>query len=157
PPGLEASDEIFLPARGDWSVAAKRASGEPRVVSWLPQLPGLSNSRLDYLQRVVERKRLPIKEGTLRQFLAELFTRYITEPGRAFVEHYLHRRASRESGHFTFQLVPMGWQAVPSAGAGPLYRCSRCGVRARRHVSGACPTYRCLGDMIVEQLGETTD
>src|SRR4029434_963436 len=41
-PGLARDDEIFAPARADAAVALKRAKGDTRTLSWVPQLTHLS-------------------------------------------------------------------------------------------------------------------
>ena len=112
-PGLARDDEIFAPARADVAVALKRAKGDMRTLSWVPQLTHLSNTRLDYLRRLVAGRDLHIDDSLLRNFLADLFDKYLTTPGRPFVTRYFDRYASDNRRGVVFQLAPRGWELVP--------------------------------------------
>src|SRR4029434_838567 len=105
-PGLARDDEIFAPARADIAVALKRAKGDMRTLSWVPQLTHLSNTRLDYLRRLVAGRDLHIDDSLLRNFLADLFDKYLTTPGRPFVTRYFDRYASDNRRGVVFQLAP---------------------------------------------------
>ena len=156
PAGLRADDQVFLPARGDVAIAVKRAEGDARTRSWVPQLSFLSNTRLDFLNRVVKCRGIAVSATDLRRFLQELFERYMTASDSAFVQRYYDRHANDARRGIVYQLAPRGWQITSAAQAGIVYQCTRCGVRSFRNLSGVCPTYKCDGQLI-EDTGLSAD
>ena len=127
PSGLARDDDIFAPARGDAAVALKRVTGDMRTRSWIPQLSYLSNTRLDYLRRLVQKRNLAINDDAVRKFLLDLFEKYLTEPGQPFITRYFDRYASDTRRGVVFQLAPRGWSVVPPTCLSKAYRCTRCG------------------------------
>jgi ATP-dependent helicase YprA (DUF1998 family) len=152
PPGIRHDDEVYLPGRGDIAVAVKRAPNDPRTRSWVPELAHLSNTRLDYLERVVARRGLSVSADAVRTMLGQLFEKYLTAPNGEFAKKYMSASTDPTRGT-TFQLAPRGWEVCAARHAGPAYRCSRCGVRTFRSLSGVCPTYRCDGELQPEVAG----
>lgn len=145
PPGLARDDEVFTPARGDNAVALKRAVGDMRTLAWVPQLSHLSNTRLDYIRRLGQKRKLKIADDSIRRFLSDLFDKYLTAPGQPFVARYFDRYAADVRRGVVFQLAARGWNIVPPLCLNEIYRCSRCGARTYHNLSGICPTYRCDG------------
>jgi len=157
PPGLERDDEVFAPARADVSVALKRAPKDRRTIAWVPQNAASSNTRLDYLKRLARKRGLPFDDQYLRNFLAQLFERYLTSDKLPVLSHYFDRNSTDAQRGTLFQLALRGWVLVPPKSLGQAYRCSRCGLRTYHSISGVCPTYCCDGILEIEQPGEFPD
>ncbi len=157
PPGLERDDEVFAPARADVSVALKRAPHDKRTIAWVPQNPASSNTRLDYLKRLVRKRGVHIDDERLRTFLGELFERYLTASNLPVLDLYFERNSTDPQRGTIFQLARRGWVLVPPKCLGQAYRCSRCGVRTYHSISGVCPTYCCDGTLEAEKPGEFPD
>jgi hypothetical protein len=151
PPGLRSDDEVYLPGRGDIAVAVKRAPRDAATRSWVPELPHLSNTRLDFLERLVARRGLQASGVQIRTMLGQLFEKYMTHPAGAFANRHLEVTTSDPTRGVIYQLTPRGWEVTAARHAGPLYRCSRCGVRTFTSLSNVCPTYRCDGELEVEE------
>lgn len=147
PAGLSRDDEVFAPARADVAVALKRAPNDRRSVSWVPQLAHLSNTRLDYLTRLCERRRLSVDDERLRRFLGALFENFLTRPNAEFAARYFDRHAADPERGIVFQLARRGWSLVPPRALERIYRCERCGRRTGQSLWGVCPTYRCDGTL----------
>jgi hypothetical protein len=157
PQGLERDDEVFAPARADVSVALKRAPKDRRTIAWVPQNPASSNTRLDYLKRLVQKRGLPINDQALRTFLGQLFERYLTTDNLPLLKLYFDRDSTDPRRGTIFQLSRRGWVLIPPKGLGQAYRCNRCGLRTYHSISGVCPTYCCDGTLETEKPGQFPD
>lgn len=153
PAGIDRADPIFAPSRAGNAVALKRADGDALTISWSPARESASNTRLDFLQRLVARRGIALDDAKLRSFLSQLFTRYIADPSGPFEACYLDRNASDPRRGVVYQLAVRGWEIVPPRAAGPPFRCSRCGLRTHQNLGGVCPTYRCDGELLKDEQG----
>ncbi len=157
PEGIQHDDEIFLPARGDFSVALRAAVGDRKTLSWVPKSQRGSNTRLDFLKRLAAKRGLPIDEEKLKKFLEGLFEKVLTNPQGAFARYYFRGDSRDARRGAVFQLHPDGWELVPPHHLGPCYRCSKCGVTTYQNIWGVCPTYRCDGELRPEPIDPASD
>lgn len=156
PPGIRKDDEVYLPGRGDIAVAVKRVPNDQFTRSWVPELPHLSNGRLDYIERLVAKRGIPVSPADIRTMLGALFQSYMTAPTSAFANRYLETDSSDASRGVVFRLATRGWEVVPARLAGQLYRCERCGARTFSNLNGVCATYRCDGELKPDDVGADT-
>ncbi|HYD49941.1 MAG TPA: Zn-binding domain-containing protein [Terriglobales bacterium] len=155
PAGIARDDEIFAPARADVGVALKKPEGDRRTIGWVPQQSTGSNTRLDFLERLAARRGVTADRGSLTEFLAQLFTKFLTDPNSPFRRYF--DLGSSKADNVIFKLAPRGWCLIPPKCLGRLYRCNRCGSRTAHNLNGVCPTYRCDGTLVAEAAGEQVD
>jgi len=154
PAGLRKDDEIYLPGRGDIAVAVKRTPKDQWTRSWVPQLPHLSNARLDFLERLATKRGIQADSAQIRTLLGQLFEKYMTAPQGEFLGRYFEVDTSDPNRGVVYRLTPDGWEVRAAPQAGPVHRCTRCGVRTFNSLNGVCPTYRCDGELVVQPLSD---
>lgn len=154
PAGLRKDDEIYLPGRGEIAVAVKRTPKDQWTRSWVPQLAHLSNARLDFLERVAAKRGIQADSTQIRTLLGQLFEKYMTAPQGEFLRRYFEVDTSDPNRGVVYRLSPAGWEVRPAHQAGPVHRCTRCGVRAFTSLNGVCQTYRCDGELMAESRSD---
>lgn len=150
PAGLRKDDEIYLPGRGDIAVAVVRAPKDQWTRSWVPQLAHLSNARLDFLERLATRRGIQVDSAAIRTLLGQLFEKYMTAPRGEFLRRYFEVDTTDPNRGVVYRLSAAGWEVRSARLAGPVHRCTRCGLRAFESLNGVCPTYRCDGELVLE-------
>ncbi len=144
----EKKDE-FRPRARLFYVSQTQASsrGAFGVYAWLPP-PNYNNSRLDYLTRLLARKKgekHPSEET--RQQAANLLDqlwRYLTSLSRGnwFESQSLNRVGA------VYRLRHDLWEVIPTLQeTGGWYVCEQCGNLTAFQVAGVCPTYGCAGKL----------
>ncbi len=137
PTGVKIEDQMFAPRN---VVTAVRAEAPAKgVMAWMPRRG--RNSRLDYLTRVFERRR--IREDPVR--VLNGLWRWLTERNCAW-RRVLTPTSVR--GHGTvFRLEPEWVTVIPVSENHPAWLCSKCRQVAWRNVSDVCPSWLCDGSL----------
>lgn len=140
--------DVFLPGRADRKFAAQRSPDALRsTISWVPASDSSSNTRLDYLTRLIAKAEIDLPRTKAASFLRELFANYMAKQGAGFASAYLRRELSDAQGEALYQLVADGWEVIPAHVLDNVYRCTRCGTINYDSIHEVCPTYRCDGTL----------
>ncbi|MGW6835096.1 DEAD/DEAH box helicase [Streptomyces sp. NPDC054949] len=142
PEEVDAGDEAFAPRRGPVWVRSKGSDATRKVISWLPSAAGVSNRRVDYLERVLDAlghagDRRGAALETLSRLWSDLTTGYLADwlPGEGQAGIGVVRRLD----HAWLRLRPVTTESDP------LHACDRCRRVVPVSVRGVCPTLRCTG------------
>ena len=138
PEGVEIDRPEFAPRNVVTNV--RREESGRRILAWIPG-SGL-NRRLDYLQRLFERR---AAEGDPLQLLRDIWTRWLTAPGYSWSR--ILRPVNNRWHGLVHALDPERIIVRPASEAGLAYRCDMCQQVWWRSVSGVCPSYRCRGTL----------
>ncbi|MFK4100420.1 DEAD/DEAH box helicase [Streptomyces sp. NPDC019531] len=142
PEEVDAGDEAFAPRRGPVWVRSKGSDGARKVISWLPSAAGVSNRRVDYLERVLDALGHP---GDRRAAALETLSRLWTDLTTGYLVDWLPGES--QSGIGVVRRLDHAWLRLRpvTADSEPLYACERCRRVVAVSVRGICPTLRCTG------------
>ncbi|MFE9173493.1 DEAD/DEAH box helicase [Streptomyces kebangsaanensis] len=142
PEDVDAGDEAFAPRRGPVWIRSKGSDAKRKVISWLPSAAGVSNRRVDYLERVLDALG---HQGDRRAAALEILNRLWTDLTAGHLTGWLPGEnqagigAVRRLDHAWLRLRPV------TADSEPLHACDRCRRVVAVSVRGVCPTLRCTG------------
>ena len=137
PEGVDIDEQAFAPRNVVTTVRAERSAG--KVLSWLPTRG--TNRRMDYLQKVLNRRGVVADERALLDGLWRWLTDRNSGWDKAFPS-----RSGRQTGH-TFAIDPDWIRFVPAREGHPAYVCGSCRQVAWRSVNEVCPTWQCTGSL----------
>ncbi|MFF3837499.1 DEAD/DEAH box helicase [Streptomyces sp. NPDC001930] len=152
PEEVDASDEAFAPRCGPVWVRSKGSDAARKVISWLPSTAGVSNRRVDYLERVLDALDHP---GDRRTVALDVLNRLWTDLTTGHLADWLPGEsqpgigAVRRLDHAWLRLRPV------TPDSGQLHACDRCRRVVAVSVRGVCPTLRCTGSL--EEYKPTTE
>ncbi|MFE9964068.1 DEAD/DEAH box helicase [Streptomyces sp. NPDC005525] len=142
PEDVDAGDEAFAPRRGPVWVRSKGSDAARKVISWLPSAAGVSNRRVDYLERVLDAIGHP---GDRRAAALEILSRLWTDLTTGHLADWL--RGESQPGIGAVRRLDHAWLRLRpvTADSEPLHACDRCRRVVAVSVRGVCPTLRCTG------------
>lgn len=138
--GVDPWDDYFKPRNQSVSVSAHRS--DRYILSWMP-VRG-TNRRLNYLERVLEKRAPELSESERRDIAREALQGIwirLTD-SQSWESHW--RRQSRNG--VSYVLKNDFWHLTP-LDSPEGYQCSRCGRTTMHNVSGVCPAISCTGEL----------
>jgi superfamily II DNA or RNA helicase len=138
PTGVSHKDEAFLPRTGPIYLRQTGSEARRKVLSWSPTRG--TNRRIDYLIRVLGKA-----GGGDPKAILDGIWRFATEQAR-----WLSLVSDPKLGTLYQDDINQLRFSLGSTVA--VARCSRCRTVSARSVMGVCPTLRCDGEMIGEEL-----
>ena len=145
-------DEFFAPKNqqgGFWKRRPPGVNAHPAGYSlkgWLPAGDKYSNTRLDYLERVLAAGDQSVSAPEANKLLDQIF-QAITDI-RSPLANYIKTEETRGSGRI-YKLDPGLYKVVPGRENNKLrhYRCDACHKVTRFSLRGVCPSFRCRGNL----------
>ena len=133
-PMTEEERSFFIFDGREYSYTFSDANNRTLRKSFIPSRAGLSNRRLDYLNRLFIRKGRPLQKEELDKMVEAFWRAIFTASDRGILV--------QRDGAYRIQsskiLVSRPQQ---------LYRCDRCRCVTTKNLLGVCPTYRCEGTL----------
>ena len=102
--------------------------------AFIPSKAGLSNRRVDYLQRVLLRKGISIEQEKFAKLMEGFWNAMFIHPDRGIM-------AQRDGAY------RLRSNAIRVSRPQMMYRCDSCHCVTAHNVEGVCPTYRCEGTL----------
>lgn len=137
--------EFFEPRNrpGYFSLSEGSQKKKATLLKFLPA-PGYSNRRVDYVQKILERKGLDVSElkEKARNLVNNLLRRSLI---RLLVEQNYLASISTEHGDIVYRLNHEKYRVISHPDN--LYRCDRCGSYTLYNLFDVCPQYRCKGTL----------
>lgn len=142
---IEPDDAIFAPRNVACYLRGAGSNSKKRIYAWEPA-QNHSNKRLDYLHRVLQRKRCAEDQAKQYAFMAlkEIWAT-INHPNSPLGK--LFERGSHKNETNLLRLKPNWWQ-VRRAGDVDVYRCDTCGTVTAFAINDVCPMSGCTGSVV---------
>lgn len=141
PDGVDAADESFKPRLGP--VYIRESVADIKLLAWSPA-PNKNNKRIDYITRVLARTS---SSASAADVLAGIW-RVLTTGADPLLVSRNHQK------YGPVRQVDFTWLKARALDEGDtIYRCSACKRWAPISVAGACPGYRCAGDLQEVKVG----
>ena len=153
PDGISPTENFFQPRNFQFYFRESGSSQRDHILSWLPKA-GYSNTRLDYLTRIVKRSTCSISDEDCRRTLKGIW-QFLTPGGDSIFSGYFIQDHLRKEGVGTL-MDPKRWEITsPLIDPGTQwYLCDRCQTLTLYNIRGVCPTYRCEGTLHPVDPGE---
>lgn len=121
------------------------------IHNWLPIKKGGSNTRFDYINRILQKKQMEYDPKELLQFIWESI--FAKESPFTEIVATLNNRTKGISK----QIQSTAWVIKPYGNNDPKYICSKCKRQTNINVANVCPTYRCSGELSILGSPETNN
>jgi hypothetical protein len=149
PSGVDPREDAFEP-RNVALYVREISDSKAHVLGWAPKVTHerstISNRRLDYLRRLLQRRTNlddvaidQVARGTLEHLWREL-------ANPIWKERWNISNSPKTGG--AKRLEYNFWEWVPIIGDAKVYRCNKCSAVSYSNLNGVCPTYGCSGEMI---------
>lgn len=102
--------------------------------AFIPTKSGLSNKRVDYLQRILAKKGFSLTNDDAAEILEKIWEQILIKRGYL---HHIERNAYRIDAERVRIFKPKQW-----------YICTKCNRLTCHNVENVCPTYHCDGELI---------
>lgn len=154
PGNVDVRDEFFEPRNrpyfiSDYSLTDKKLKRRYAVLGWVPRRG--SNSRVEFLEKVLARRRPELSDAERRRHAAgalkNLWHHHLLSPEGVWMKYKFFIPEHLGPAGTAYQLNYRNWLWVPSMEETTLYRCSRCRNVAYYNLDGACTTYGCEGTL----------
>jgi len=146
---VSPSDEFFAPRNREYFIRGHGSDATSHVLSWSPSGAAVSNTRLDFLQRLLERLGHEMSRDQCVGILNRIWSSSLNLKDRTSCWHEYFSEYALRGGHVVYRMKPQYWELRPSALDSSIqwYHCSTCHRLTLRNVRGVCPTYRCPGTL----------
>lgn len=137
----------FSPRQRAFFIREEDAQPKAGVFGWMPKRG--SNSRLDYLVRILRLKTSLGKAATEKEAKAALrgIWLHLTDSKNGIWSDHLTQEHLKGQG-VVYRINYRMYELIPTVDPqGHWYVCDRCGNVSSMNVSGICPTYRCEGHL----------
>ncbi|NLJ75494.1 MAG: DEAD/DEAH box helicase [Firmicutes bacterium] len=159
PEAVGPQDEFFAPKNqqgGFWLQKPPGVEAHPSGYSlkgWLPASSSHSNTRLDYLLRLLAAGGVNASVENGKELLAKIFEA-ITHV-RSPLAEYIKTEQARGSGKI-YKLDPSVYKVMPGRENRALkyYRCDACHKVTWFNLRGVCPSFRCRGNLYEVDLDQ---
>jgi ATP-dependent helicase YprA (DUF1998 family) len=140
-PMSRADIEWFTYGGIEYSYTLSDSNNARRMKSFIPTKDGMSNRRLDYLRRILEKRGFNNERKTL-----ELL--------KNFWFHFF--ASSSENSLMVYQAgaYKLNCEKIIVSSRGKWYQCKLCGKLTPYYIDGVCPSYRCEGEIIPVDTGK---
>lgn len=150
---VQPTDEFFAPRNRSGLFVAKLEKGQgksrPMVKGWEPTRSGFSNTRVDYLTRLLNKLGKLDSPETLLKIMRGIWDRDLKfgEAQSLWVKHV--SQESIPGLGMGYRLRTEQWELRPSHIDPNVqwYRCDRCDNLTLYDVKGVCPTFCCTGQL----------
>lgn len=151
PDGVDPADERFGPRGARVAMKPNSPDRKQRALSWNPTRG--TNKRLNYLERVLEKKGIDFDAPKLLQVMWDQL-QVPPKPGKMGLSWFLPNRPTsglHQLNHTMIELRP--------GTAAPWWQCDRCRTITAHNVAGVCPTLNCVGTLapFTEPTNENDD
>jgi len=142
---IDPDDAIFAPRNVACYLRGAGSNSKKRIYAWEPA-QNYSNKRLDYLYRVLRRRKYAEDQAKQYAFgaLKEIWET-INHPNGPLSK--LFERCTHKNETNLFRLKPNWWQVRPSGNV-DVYRCYTCGTVTAFAIDKVCPMSRCEGSVV---------
>lgn len=154
PEGVDPREDIrFAPRQRAMFMRGEDAAPKSGIFAWMPKRG--SNSRLDYLTKLLHRKsdiRHEEIDDIANKALGGLWNHLTSRETGIWSDHLLQEHLSSEG--VVYRLNYRMYELVPTnTPTDEWFICGRCGNLTYANLEGVCPTYRCEGNL--QPLGDT--
>lgn len=150
PNTVDPADPFFAPRNRPYYIRGHRLAKQGNVFSWVPASSSSSNTRVDFLSRLVNGSlSLNLSQDICIQTLNFIWERSL-DLDKANSCWYPYFNRVREDGSGTiYQMKPEYWELRPGTLDPEMawYYCDKCQNLTSTNLRGVCPTYRCTGTL----------
>jgi len=151
PEHVKPTDEYFSPTNQQGGILRISPDGERigvrgySIKSWVPQNDSYSNTRIDYLVKILNAKGIIKTRGEIINILKSIFDLFADV--RSPLYSYIKTENLNLYGKL-FKIDPKIYKVVPSIGDNlKYYQCNKCLKISSINISNICPSYRCNGEL----------
>lgn len=135
PETLNAEQRAFFTPNGvEYAYTLSDANPRTYTKSFLPSRADLSNKRVNYLCRVLEKKLGVCEIETAKRFLESIWNRFFTSSQKGILD--------QRGGKYQLRS-----DKILVRRPGQLYVCKKCRRITPHNVAGVCPAYQCSGEL----------
>lgn len=153
PEAVDPCDPYFEPRNqqgGFWTKRPSHLKQQPKHYSlkgWVPAGERYSNTRLDYLEKLLAADGIKCSKIDTMKMLEDIFSSLIHQ--QSPLHDYLKDRTLNGAGKI-YLLDPKLYKVVPGRNNPEIkyYRCTECHRVTRYNIRGVCPSYRCEGKLV---------
>jgi len=149
PEHVKPTDEYFSPINQQGGIIRTKPDGKEigvkgySIVSWVTREESYTNSRIDYLTKILKAKGINKAKREVMNILYDLFNIFIhvNSPLYPFV-----KSETLKSHGKIFKIDPRVYKVVPrQTHIHKYYQCDRCYKITTINISDVCPSYKCDG------------
>ncbi len=148
PDAISPTDPYFAPRNREYYFK-ENMSADGTIHSWCPTTGSVSNSRLDYVMRIINKVGLKATREESVELLANIWSKLLVGENAAWRQHF---SSHHESGRYgdVYCLKPDYWELQPAVVDESVawYRCNKCTRLTLYNVRTVCTTYRCDGELV---------
>lgn len=137
PKGMNANDKEFFTHNGI-EYEYLKDTGSKYVRAFIPQNDSLSNKRLDYLTRVLQKIDSSIQRDDVKTVLEQIWNTFFA-PNKAGKPQIMYKN---KSGYYKVNLENLVVDKNKK-----WYRCNKCNKITSHNVKDVCPSYHCDGKL----------
>ena len=158
PEYVSPTDDSFSPINQQGGMLRISPDSKPKgvkgysVKSWIPRSESYSNSRIDYLSKILESKGISKDKGQVIEILALIFDLFTETVSPLY--KYIKTENIGNYGKI-FKLDPQIYKIIPGTEeSSKHYQCTTCFKTIQVNINNVCPSYRCQGKLYEIDLYE---